>query len=98
MEIKNVEEFNNVINNDCVIVDFYANWCGPCKMQAPLLEELSNSRGVKVVKVDVDLLPSLAQQYAVMSIPTLLLFKNGKLVDKKIGFTALPILTEWINE
>ena len=98
MEIKSIEEFNNIINNDCVIIDFYATWCGPCKMQAPVLEELANSRGVKVAKVDVDLLPSLAKEHAVMSIPTLLLFKNGKLVDKKIGFTALPLLTEWISE
>jgi len=99
MEIKTIDEFNEFINNDCVIVDFYATWCGPCKMQAPVLEELANSRSeVKIAKVDVDKLQSLAQQYAVMSIPTLLLFKNGKLVDKKIGFTALPLLTEWINE
>ena len=99
MEIKTIEEFNEFINNDCVIVDFYATWCGPCKMQAPVLDELSNSRSeVKIGKVDVDKLQSLAQQYAVMSIPTLLLFKNGKLIDKKIGFTALPLLTEWINE
>lgn len=99
MEIKTIDEFNEFINNDCVIVDFYATWCGPCKMQAPVLEELANCRSeVKIAKVDVDKLQSLAQQYAVMSIPTLLLFKNGKLVDKKIGFTALPLLTEWINE
>jgi len=98
MEIKNIEEFNSLINNDCVIVDFYADWCGPCKMQAPVLEELSNLRSVKVVKVNVDQFADLAKQYAVMSIPTLLLFKNGNLVDKKIGFTALPILSEWICE
>ena len=94
MEIKTVEEFNEVIKSDCVIVDFYATWCGPCKMQAPVLDELANSRSeVKIVKIDVDELPSIAKQYAVMSIPTLLLFKNGNLVDKKIGFTALPILS-----
>jgi len=99
MEIKTVEQFNEFVNNECVIVDFYATWCGPCKMQAPILEELENSRGeVKIAKVDVDNLQDLAKQYAVMSIPTLLLFKNGKLIDKKIGFTALPILNEWINE
>lgn len=99
MEIKNIEEFNEIIKNDCVIVDFYATWCGPCKMQAPVLEELESSRAnVKVVKVDVDQFPSIAKEYAVMSIPTLLLFKNGNLKDKKIGFTALPILADWINE
>ena len=99
MEIKTIDDFNEFIKNECVIVDFYATWCGPCKMQAPVLGELESARSeVKIAKVDVDLLPSLAQQYAVMSIPTLLLFKNGNLKDKKIGFTALPLLTEWINE
>ena len=99
MEIKTLEEFNEEIKNECVIVDFYATWCGPCKMQAPVLEELENSRAnVKVVKVDVDQFPSIAKEYAVMSIPTLLLFKNGNLKDKKIGFTALPILSDWRNE
>ena len=99
MEIKTIDEFNEFIKNECVIIDFYATWCGPCKMQAPVLEELENSRSeVKIAKVDVDKLQSLAQRYGVMSIPTLLLFKNGELIDKKIGFTALPLLTEWINE
>ena len=99
MEIKTIDEFNEFIKNECVIIDFYATWCGPCKMQAPVLEELENSRSeIKIVKVDVDKLQSLAQRYGVMSIPTLLLFKNGELIDKKIGFTALPLLTEWINE
>lgn len=98
MEIKTENEFNEFIKNGCVIVDFYATWCGPCKMQAPVLEQLENSRSIKVAKLDVDKLPEIARQYAVMSIPTLLLFKNGVLQDKKIGFTALPILTEWIND
>lgn len=99
MEIVSENEFNEFINKDYVIVDFYATWCGPCKMMSPVLEQLSLSRGeVEVAKVDVDKFHNLAQKYGVMSIPTLLLFKNGTLVDKKIGFTALPILTEWINE
>lgn len=99
MEIKTIDEFNEFIKNECVIIDFYATWCGPCKMQAPVLEELGSLRSeIKIAKVDVDKLQSLAQRYGVMSIPTLLLFKNGELIDKKIGFTALPLLTEWINE
>lgn len=99
MEIKSENEFNEFINNDCAIVDFYADWCGPCKMMIPVLEELSSSRSEIVVgKVNVDKLQALAQRYGVMSIPTLLLFKGGNLIDKKIGFMALPILSEWINE
>ena len=99
MEIVSENEFNEFINNDYALVDFYATWCGPCKMMAPILEELASSRDeIKTAKVDVDKLQSLAKKYGVMSIPTLLLFKNGNLVDKKIGFTPLPILSEWINE
>ena len=68
-------------------------------MLSPVLEELESSRSeIKIAKVNVDNLQPLAQKYGVMSIPTLLLFKNGSLVDKKIGFTALPILSDWINE
>ena len=92
-------EFNEFVNSDYALVDFYATWCGPCKMMGPVLDELSSSRSeVKIAKVDVDKLQPLAQKYGVMSIPTLLLFKNGNLVDKKIGFTPMPELTEWINE
>lgn len=99
MELISENEFNEFINNDYALVDFYATWCGPCKMMGPVLDELASSRSeVSIAKVDVDKLQPLAQKYGVMSIPTLLLFKNGNLVDKKIGFTALPILTEWINE
>ena len=99
MEIKTENEFNEFINNNYALVDFYADWCGPCKMLSPVLEELESSRSeIKIAKVNVDNLQPLAQKYGVMSIPTLLLFKNGSLVDKKIGFTALPILSDWINE
>ena len=96
MEINNEKEFNEFINNDCVIVDFFATWCGPCKMQGPVLDEFANSRSVKVAKVDVDKFPSLARTYAVMSIPTLILFKNGEMVDKKIGLSSASELSEWI--
>ena len=97
--INNEVEFNEFINNEYVIVDFYADWCGPCKMMGPVLDELSSSRSeIKIAKVNVDKLQPLAQKYGVMSIPTLLLFKNGSLIDKKIGFTALPILSNWIEE
>ena len=72
------EDFNEMIKDDLVIVDFYANWCGPCKMLSPVLEEISSLRGnVKVVKVDVDKHNELARKYGIMSIPTLMYFKNG---------------------
>lgn len=93
-----LQEFNNLVNDDFVLVDFYANWCGPCKMLSPVLEELENSRGVKVVKVDVDKNEEVARTYGVMSIPTLIMFKNGELVDKKVGYMSIELLSDWINE
>ena len=83
----NLQEFNNLINEDLVLVDFYATWCGPCKMMGPVLEELENSRSVKVVKIDVDKNEEIAKNYGVMSIPTLILFQKGKQLDKKIFAT-----------
>ncbi len=73
-----------------VAVDFWAEWCGPCKFLNPTLDELANefSGKVKFVKVNVDEEPQLSQQYGVMSIPTILYFKNGKIVDSTVG--ALP--------
>lgn len=98
MEIKNEREFNELINNDYTLIDFFATWCGPCKMMGPVLENVSSSRnGIKVAKVDVDKFPDLARTYGVMSIPTLILFKQGKIIDTKIGFVAEPLLSEWIN-
>ena len=71
-----------------VLVDFWANWCGPCKMLAPTIEELANEYEgkVKVGKVNIDDFSSLAIKYGVVSIPTVVLFKNGQAVDKSIGF------------
>lgn len=83
-----------------VLVDFFAEWCGPCKMQAPVLEELSKtwSDKVKIVKVDVDQNNSLAGQYGVMSIPTLIVFKNGKPENQMIGFQPKERLETLFNE
>ena len=98
MEIKNKEEFQNIINSDYALVDFFATWCGPCKMLSPLIENIANSRdNIKVAKVDVDKHEDLAKTYGVMSIPTLILFKNGKVVATKVGFVPEPLLSEWIN-
>lgn len=94
----NLQEFNNLINDDFVLVDFYATWCGPCKMMSPVLDEVVNSRGTKVIKIDVDKNEEIAKYYKVMSIPTLMIFKNGELIDKKLGYMPLELLNEWINE
>ena len=98
MEIKNKEEFQNIINSDYALVDFFATWCGPCKMLSPIIENIANSRdNIKVAKVDVDKHEDLAKTYGVTSIPTLILFKHGQVVATKVGFVAEPLLNEWIN-
>lgn len=91
------QNFDKEIENGLVLVDFYAVWCGPCKMMHPVIEELSNNSDIKIIKVDVDKHEELARKYAVMSIPTLVLFKNGEVIEKNIGFTPKDILESWVE-
>ncbi len=93
------QNFNEEIANGVVLVDFWATWCGPCKMIAPVLEEIDAEIGdqVKIVKVDVDNNQATAAEYQVMSIPTLLLFKDGQQVAKTVGFQPKEALVEFIN-
>lgn len=88
------EDFNKLIEEK-VLVDFYANWCGPCKMLAPVLEKASSN--LKVVKVDVDVFEDLAREYGVMTIPTLILFENGKEVKRNIGFIDQNRLEKFLD-
>jgi len=82
-----------------VLVDFWAAWCGPCRMLAPVVEELSNDFGDKITigKVDVDNNQKYAAQYGVRNIPTVLLFKNGEVVDKQVGVAPKKVYTEKID-
>ena len=83
----NLNNFDSEIANGKVVVDFFANWCGPCKMLGPVLEEIAQENDdIKVCKVNVDEESALAQKFGVMSIPTVLIFDEGKLVDKSVGF------------
>jgi thioredoxin 1 len=81
------EEFNTAIQSGIVLVDFFATWCGPCRMQAPILEELATEIGhtAKIIKVDADQFQSLAAKYDISSIPTMILFKDGQVTYRLIG-------------
>lgn len=100
--ILNEENFDKeALNSDLpVMVDFWAEWCGPCKALSPIVEELATqySGKLKVGKVNVDENNALASQYGVMSIPTLKFFKNGKLVGEIIGAAPKPTIEEQINK
>jgi thioredoxin 1 len=82
-----------------VVVDFWAEWCGPCKMIAPALDELAGAMDgkVKIVKLNVDENPDTASKYGIMSIPTLMIFKNGELASRQVGAAPKQKLEQWIK-
>ena len=82
-----------------VVVDFWAEWCGPCRMIAPALEEISGQLGdkVKILKLNVDENPNTAAKYGIMSIPTLMLFKNGEIASRQVGAAPKAKLQQWIT-
>ncbi len=99
MEVVNKSNFNEAVEEGVVLVDFYADWCGPCKMIAPILKDVQEEMGdkVKIIKVDVDNDGELAQRYDVMSIPTLVVFKDGKPVNRRTGFMPKVELIKFIE-
>ena len=86
-------------SSEPVVVDFWAEWCGPCRMIAPALEEISGTLGdkVKILKLNVDENPKTAEKYGIMSIPTLMLFKNGELASRQVGAAPKAKLEQWIT-
>ena len=95
--LENAAEFEKEVSEGTVLVDFFAEWCGPCQMLAPVLEQFDEEHVAKIVKIDVDEIPDLARQFRVMSIPTLMVFKDGKFVKKQLGYMPLEALREFVK-
>lgn len=93
------DNFDSVISSGLVLVDFWATWCGPCRMQAPVLDDLdAELEGkVKICKVDVDENPAIAQRFGVMSIPTLIAFKDGQQIAKRVGLQSREELVQMLG-
>lgn len=97
----NKQSFKDLIQGDKpVLVDFYADWCGPCKQQAPILKQLTERAGdkVRVIKIDVDKAQAAAQQYQIRSIPTMIMFKEGKIVWRQSGVQPLHTLEGLVKQ
>lgn len=94
------QNFTQETSEGLVLADFWAEWCGPCKMVAPVLEDIDAemSDKVKIVKLDVDENQETAGNFGVMSIPTLIFFKDGEVVDKVVGYQPKEALVEVINK
>lgn len=96
----NTDEFNDLVidKKEKILVDFYASWCGPCKMLAPILEEISKEVDVQICSVDVDDNFDLAKSYGVMSVPTLILFNNGVEVKRAIGLKNKDFILDMLKD
>ncbi len=94
----NESNFQEMTGKGLVLVDFFATWCGPCRMLGPVLEDMANDRdSIDIVKVDIDESMNLARQYGIMSVPTLVLFKDGQVVAKTGGFQPKESLQQFID-
>lgn len=96
----NKKSFKKEISNGITLVDFWAEWCPPCKMQGPIIDDLANEFGqnVTIGKIDVDNEQAIAQEFGIRSIPTLILFKDGKIIDEMVGLQMKQILKEKIDK
>lgn len=98
--IKYVSEvsFKDELVNKKVLVDFYATWCGPCKMLGLVIEKLDEDELIPILKVDTDESNSLAAEYNIFSIPTLIMFENGKELKRNVGYLSYEELKKWVSE
>lgn len=98
MNLTNEANFKaDVLEKDWVLVDFYADWCGPCRMIMPMLEEVQTELGVDIIKINIDESPNIASEYDVMSIPTLIIFKKGEKVSVNVGAASKARIIDWIK-
>lgn len=95
--LKNNDLMTEIKDKNLVLVDFFADWCNPCQMLKKELEMLDANTSLEIIKINIDELEDLASDYDISSIPTLLLFKNGELLDKKIGYFPYENLLEWVK-
>lgn len=98
MEHITSNNFDEKIKKDRVLVDFYATWCGPCKMLGLVLEKFDDENIVPILKLDVDEAKDVAEKYKVFTIPTLIIFENGKEIKRKVGYQSLDELRKWVND
>lgn len=98
--VLNEDNFDNTVANGLVLVDFWATWCGPCKMLAPTIDAIATEYKDRVVvgKVDVDECEAIARRFGIMSIPTLFLFKDGEVVEKLVGYRLKMELEQLLNK
>ena len=94
--LEKTEDFEKLIKEGNFIVEFFATWCGPCKMLSPVLDEVCvKNTDIKIVKVDIDLFEELTRSHGVMSVPTLEIYKDGQLVRKEIGYHDIDTILSW---
>lgn len=94
----NEKEFNDKIKGKKVVIDCYATWCGPCRMLSPIIDELAETlEDIEFYKLDVDEAEEISREYSIMSIPTILVFEDGKLVKKQVGFMPKEELEKFIK-
>ena len=98
MEIINNDNFDKTINSGEVLIDFYADWCGPCRMLSPILENIDKENIISIKKVNVDESIDIARKYGVMTIPTLILFRNGTEIKRNVGLMSKDQIIEFINK
>lgn len=98
IHLKEENKFDELIKEPIVLVDFYATWCGPCQLLAPILEEVEKEiPDLEIVKIDVDELPNIARRFGIMSIPTLIVFKNGKQAKTSLGYISKDEIKKLLN-